>query len=132
MACVRLRAGASTSARYRGSLTTLSSVMDFTSSPLLRRARPERRSVSYLYLHLASVCFSQHRHKRVQSRSAGKVTAFSFARRTLPRTELRPEPEQSLSGIEQGNYMSTIHLHRTTTSTSEQYVTGLTDFGPGR
>jgi hypothetical protein len=28
--------------------------------------------------------------------------------------------------------MSTIHLHRTTTSTSEQYVTGLTDFGPGR
>jgi hypothetical protein len=28
--------------------------------------------------------------------------------------------------------MSTIRLHRTTTSTSEQYVTGLTDFGPGR
>ncbi len=28
--------------------------------------------------------------------------------------------------------MSTIHLHQTTTSTPEQYVTGLTDFGPGR
>ena len=28
--------------------------------------------------------------------------------------------------------MSTIHLHRTTTATSEQYIAGLTDFGPGR
>ncbi|SEE17429.1 hypothetical protein [Bradyrhizobium erythrophlei] len=28
--------------------------------------------------------------------------------------------------------MSTIHLHRTTSLTPEQYVTGLTDFGPGR
>ena len=28
--------------------------------------------------------------------------------------------------------MSTIHLHRTTIATPEQYVTGLTDFGPGR
>ncbi|MBR0694717.1 hypothetical protein [Bradyrhizobium lablabi] len=28
--------------------------------------------------------------------------------------------------------MSTIHLHRTTTATPEQYVVGLTDFGPGR
>jgi hypothetical protein len=28
--------------------------------------------------------------------------------------------------------MSTIHLHKTTTLTSEQYVAGLTDFGPGR
>jgi hypothetical protein len=28
--------------------------------------------------------------------------------------------------------MSTIHLHRTTTSTPEQYVARLTDFGPGR
>ena len=28
--------------------------------------------------------------------------------------------------------MSTIHLHRTTTATTEQYVAGLTDFGPGR
>ena len=28
--------------------------------------------------------------------------------------------------------MSTIHLHRTTTATPEQYVAGLTDFGPGR
>jgi hypothetical protein len=28
--------------------------------------------------------------------------------------------------------MSTIHLHRTTTATPEQYIAGLTDFGPGR
>jgi hypothetical protein len=28
--------------------------------------------------------------------------------------------------------MSTIHLRRTTTATPEQYVAGLTDFGPGR
>ena len=28
--------------------------------------------------------------------------------------------------------MSTIHLHRTTKLTPEQYVAGLTDFGPGR
>jgi hypothetical protein len=29
-------------------------------------------------------------------------------------------------------YMSTIHLHRTTTSTRDQFIAGLTDFGPGR
>src|SRR5204862_1104129 len=28
--------------------------------------------------------------------------------------------------------MSTTHLHQTTTSTPEQYIAGLTDFGPGR
>ena len=28
--------------------------------------------------------------------------------------------------------MPTIHLHETTTSTPEQFVAGLTDFGPGR
>ena len=28
--------------------------------------------------------------------------------------------------------MSTIHIHKTTTSTPEQFVAGLTDFGPGR
>jgi hypothetical protein len=28
--------------------------------------------------------------------------------------------------------MSTIHLHQTTTSTPEQYIAGLTDFGTGR
>ena len=28
--------------------------------------------------------------------------------------------------------MSTIHLHQTTTLTPDQYVAGLTDFGPGR
>jgi hypothetical protein len=28
--------------------------------------------------------------------------------------------------------MATIHLHQTTTATPEQFVAGLTDFGPGR
>src|ERR1700712_728506 len=28
--------------------------------------------------------------------------------------------------------MPTIHLHRTTTLTPDQYIAGLTDFGPGR
>jgi len=28
--------------------------------------------------------------------------------------------------------MSTIHMHQTTTSTPEQFIAGLTDFGPGR
>ena len=28
--------------------------------------------------------------------------------------------------------MSTIHMHATTTATPEQYIAGLTDFGPGR
>jgi hypothetical protein len=28
--------------------------------------------------------------------------------------------------------MSTIHFHQTTTSSSEQFIAGLTDFGPGR
>src|SRR5262245_30628201 len=32
----------------------------------------------------------------------------------------------------QGAPVSTIHLHQTTTLTPEQYVAGLTDFGPGR
>src|SRR5262245_59953222 len=31
-----------------------------------------------------------------------------------------------------GERMSTIHLHKATTLTPEQYVAGLTDFGPGR
>ena len=32
----------------------------------------------------------------------------------------------------EGEDMSTIHLHRTTSLTPEQYIAGLTDFGPGR
>ena len=28
--------------------------------------------------------------------------------------------------------MATIHLHQTTTATPEQFLAGLTDFGPGR
>src|SRR3954470_22529640 len=36
------------------------------------------------------------------------------------------------AGFLQGARMSTIHLHQTTTATPEQFVAGLTDFGPGR
>ena len=28
--------------------------------------------------------------------------------------------------------MTTIHFHKTTTSTPEEFLAGLTDFGPGR
>src|SRR5271167_4991088 len=38
----------------------------------------------------------------------------------------------SSSPPNKGARMSTIHLHQTTTLTPEQYVAGLTDFGPGR
>src|SRR5246500_1750672 len=34
--------------------------------------------------------------------------------------------------MQQGAHMSTIHLHRTTNLTPEQFIAGLTDFGPGR
>src|SRR4029453_8718313 len=33
---------------------------------------------------------------------------------------------------EQGAHMSTIRFHQTTTATPEQFIAGLTDFGPGR
>jgi hypothetical protein len=33
---------------------------------------------------------------------------------------------------ERSFFMSTIHFHQTTTSTPEQFIAGLTDFGPGR
>ena len=33
---------------------------------------------------------------------------------------------------EWSTHMSTIHMHRNTTATPEQYIAGLTDFGPGR
>jgi hypothetical protein len=41
----------------------------------------------------------------------------------------RPAKHRSIA---KENAMSTIHLHHTTNLTSEQYVAGLTDFGPGR
>jgi hypothetical protein len=44
----------------------------------------------------------------------------------LPVTRLNFEEQNK------GERMSTIHLHQTTTSTPEQYIAGLTDFGPGR
>src|SRR5262245_19051190 len=34
--------------------------------------------------------------------------------------------------MEQGAQMSTIHFKKTTTVTPEQFIAGLTDFGPGR
>jgi hypothetical protein len=37
-----------------------------------------------------------------------------------------------LTGDERETRMATIHLHQTTTLTPQQYIAGLTDFGPGR
>ena len=45
-------------------------------------------SVSYPFLHLVSALFSQHRNKPARLRSAGKATAYWFARRTRSRTDL--------------------------------------------
>ena len=41
-------------------------------------------------------------------------------------------PRQLRIETEGSNAMSTIHLHQTTALTAEQYIAGLTDFGPGR
>jgi len=41
-------------------------------------------------------------------------------------------PKSRMSPGEKGELMSTIHMHQTTTLTPEQYIAGLTDFGPGR
>jgi hypothetical protein len=45
---------------------------------------------------------------------------------------LELEAMNEVTPPKEGARMSTIHLHQTTTSTPEQYVAGLTDFGPGR
>lgn len=49
------------------------------------------------------------------------------------RTASRPSSEPSrLRTRSKEHAMPTIHLHETTTATPEQFVAGLTDFGPGR
>jgi hypothetical protein len=40
--------------------------------------------------------------------------------------------DRQVSFIAKEKIMSTIHMHQTTTLTPEQYIGGLTDFGPGR
>jgi hypothetical protein len=41
--------------------------------------------------------------------------------------------DRSINNVhKKGKAMSTINLHQTTTLTPEQYIAGLTDFGPGR
>src|SRR5262249_12519319 len=52
-----------------------------------------------------------------------------------PRRRRRESIERRADQINQKkkeNAMSTIHLHQTTSATPEQYIAGLTDFGPGR
>src|SRR5213592_2651455 len=39
---------------------------------------------------------------------------------------------RSEHSADQGAAVATIHLHQTTTATPEQFLAGLTDFGPGR
>src|SRR5262245_33162873 len=41
-------------------------------------------------------------------------------------------PGRGRASFRQGAHMSTIRFHETTTSTPEQFIAGLTDFGPGR
>src|SRR3954447_12825212 len=55
-------------------------------------------------------------------------------RRTASSSSTRPRsPGTSThSSASEGASVSTIHLKQTTTATAEQYVAGLTDFGPGR
>src|SRR5258708_6704575 len=47
-------------------------------------------------------------------------------------TLFSPVTDLDVKPLKKGARMSTIHLHQTTTATPEQYVAGLTDFGPGR
>jgi len=47
-----------------------------------------------------------------------------------PTSSLLPHPAEHAAG--ETTRMSTIRLNQTTTSTPEQYLAGLTDFGPGR
>src|SRR5712692_4439043 len=71
---------------------------------------------------------------RAESRATGRCT-----RPASPATRLRkiatmssPVTHLDVTMPKKGSRMSTIHLHQTTTSTPEQYVAALTDFGPGR
>src|SRR5262245_1547985 len=67
----------------------------------------------------------QHRERRrcylhvrlVRERPTGERPAWSRS---------KPRPRQ------QGVQMATLHFHETTTSTPDEFVAGLTDFGPGR
>src|SRR5262249_4217532 len=47
-------------------------------------------------------------------------------------TQRRSVSKTDLSRMEQGTHMSTIHFKLTTAATPEQFIAGLTDFGPGR
>jgi hypothetical protein len=40
--------------------------------------------------------------------------------------------QEPLTRSRKGELMSTLHFHQTTTLTPDQYIAGLTDFGPGR
>jgi hypothetical protein len=44
----------------------------------------------------------------------------------------RRKPNHARNKYRKEHFMSTIHFHQSTTSTPEQFVAGLTDFGPGR
>src|SRR3954453_13141363 len=47
-------------------------------------------------------------------------------------TRTRSPGTSTHSSASEGASVATIHLKQTTTATAEQYVAGLTDFGPGR
>src|SRR4029453_8872711 len=54
-----------------------------------------------------------------------------YARMMAGRARFRMVLVTKIPGL-QGERMPTIHMRQTTTSTPEQFLTALTDFGPGR
>src|ERR1700726_1212507 len=68
--------------------------------------------------------YSPRQQKR--SKHLRSAEAISFIRRTVISVV------RQTAFIKKEKQMSTIHFHQTTTLTPEQYVAGLTDFGPDR
>src|SRR5262245_57806712 len=48
------------------------------------------------------------------------------------KSSLLKKKRRIADSTQQGAIMATIHFKQTTTSTPEQFIAGLTDFGPGR
>src|SRR5262245_18910245 len=69
--------------------------------------------------------------RRLHRRGRTKVTPYlGIDRHVRLMDPLFPPVLQSQRS--QGARMSTIHFHQTTSSSHEQFIAGLTDFGPGR
>jgi hypothetical protein len=60
------------------------------------------------------------------------VLAVIIKKGCLPRYSISLSPVGNGFRNDNRNWLSTIHLYQTITLTPEQYIVGLTDFGPGR